>query len=140
MKRNRPLILIVAAAAAVAAWAVPGVLQDEGARTASTAEPSVAPPPSGYVVQIDPATGRIVSSPQQVDPAILDGEMLDRLSTSAEGLVERPSPVPGGGTMVELEGRFQHAFVATAGDSARVAASCISRPAAAANDGGGEGR
>ncbi len=40
-------------------------------------------------------------------------------STSSEGLVETPSPVPGGGVMVDLQGRFRSPLTATLDDDGK---------------------
>ncbi len=45
----------------------------------------------------------------------LSPQMQKALSTSGEGLVETASPVPGGGVMVNLKGRFRSATVGAAG-------------------------
>jgi hypothetical protein len=139
MNRIKPLIAIGTALAAVAVWVVLGVSPDTGERTASPAGESPAVSAAGYVVHIDPVTGRLASTPQGAAPAMFDEEMLNRLSTSSEGLVVQPSPVPGGGVMVDLQGRFQNAFVATVDDSGRVDATCVSSPVAADGE-GGDGR
>ena len=40
-------------------------------------------------------------------------EMQNATSTSSEGLVEEISPVPGGGVMIDLKGRFQSPLIIT---------------------------
>lgn len=139
MNRTKPLIAIGTAVAALAAWVALGVVQDDAARTVSPAEHTPAARAAGYVVHIDPATGRVAEPSLSTVPITIDEEWSNRLSTSSQGLVETPSPVPGGGTMVDLQGRFQNAFVAAVDDTGLVGASCISDPAG--NGGtGGEGR
>ena len=141
MRRTKPLIIIGTAVAVVAAWVVLGVVQvvqDEDARTASPAEHKSAARSAGYVVHIDPATGRVTEPSPSTVPVAIDEQWANRLSTSSEGLVEKPSPVPGGGTMVDLRGRFQNTFVAAVDDSGRVGATCISDPAKAGGEGGEE--
>jgi hypothetical protein len=139
MNRIRPLVAIGIALTAVAVWVVPGVSPDKGELTAPPSVELPAVSTAGYVVHIDPATGRLASTPQGTAPAMFDEEMRNRLSTSSEGLVEKPSPVPGGGTMVDLQGRFQNAFVAAVNDSGRVEATCVAKPEKAAGE-GGDGR
>ena len=139
MNRIKPLIAIGTALAAVAVWVVLGVSPGEGERTASLEAEPPAAPAAGFVVHIDPATGNLALAPQEAVPAMFDEAMRNRLSTSSEGLVEKPSPIPGGGTMVDLQGRFQNAFVATVDDSGRVEASCVSKPETADGE-GGDGR
>ncbi|MGD8412940.1 MAG: hypothetical protein PVF33_01835 [Candidatus Latescibacterota bacterium] len=139
MNRIKPLVAIGLAAAAAAVWVVFVVAPRVAHRAdSSTIEPS-SPPLAGYVVEVDPATGQPAPTPEGAAPVIFDEEMRNRLSTSSQGLVEVPSPVPGGGTMVDLQGRFQHAFVATADDTGRVDVNCVSTPASASGE-GGEGR
>lgn len=82
---------------------------------------------AGYTVFIDPVTGKIVPQPTGPLPLELTEELQNSLSTSSEGLVEIPSPVPGGGTMVRLNGRFQDAMVATTADAGgNISATCLS--------------
>jgi hypothetical protein len=138
MKRTKPLIVISAAVAAAAAWFAMGVVPDKDAPTASPAEHQSAVESAGYVVHIDPATGRVAEPSPSTVPVAIDEQWSNRLSTSSEGLVETDSPVPGGGTMVDLQGRFQNMFVAAVDDSGRVGAACISDPAKASGEGGEE--
>jgi hypothetical protein len=59
----------------------------------------------------DPVTGELVDPPAEApDQVSLPPD--DALSTSSEGLMETPSPVPGGGIMVDLQGRFRSPLVA----------------------------
>jgi hypothetical protein len=53
-------------------------------------------------------------------PLQLPPSLLNALSTSHQGLVEAPSPVPGGGVMVDLQGRFRSMLFATIGPDGRV--------------------
>ncbi len=80
----------------------------------------------GFTVHVDPATGRIV--PNQAPPTELSRGLENALSTSSEGLVEVRSPVPGGGVMVHLEGRFQNTITATADTQGNLSTSCTSTP------------
>jgi hypothetical protein len=128
MNRIKPLVTAGSVLAVVAVWAVLGVSLGKVERTVSTAEDPPATPAAGYVVHIDPATGQLASTPGRETQTMFDEEMRNRLSTSSQGLVETPSPVPGGGTMVDLQGRFQNAFVATVDDSGQVHATCVSSP------------
>lgn len=83
-------------------------------------------PPAGMVVHVDPVTGEFVAPGDGTVPVTLDKEMLNALSTSAEGLVETPSPVPGGGVMVDLRGRFQSTHIAVVDGDGRFSAACYS--------------
>ena len=62
---------------------------------------------SAMRVYIDPETGRRTSRPSDAARRGLDEANAHRpeFSQSSEGLVERPAP--GGGVIVDLEGRFQ---------------------------------
>ena len=76
---------------------------------------SLAPGEAGMIATIDPETGETVVSAGS-------GEAF---STSDEGLVEVPSTAPGGGVMVDLQGRFQNTAVATVCDSDSVHIQCV---------------
>ena len=56
---------------------------------------------------IDPETGEFVSPPEQETPAASESIQPSAFSISAETMEEAPSPVPGGGVMIDLKGRFQ---------------------------------
>jgi len=60
----------------------------------------------------DPVTGELGDPPAEA-PAQVSLPPDDALSTSSEGLVETPSPGPGGGVMVDLQGRFRSPLIAT---------------------------
>lgn len=71
-------------------------------------------------VYIDPQTGEFITSEEA---EVLPEERLTpsaAYSTFHEGLEERPSPVPGGGTMVDLKGRFQSPLTVTIDSSGGV--------------------
>ena len=76
---------------------------------------SVAPGEAGMIATIDPETGETVVSAGSGDA----------FNTSDEGLVEVPSTAPGGGMMVDLQGRFQNTAVATVCDSDSVHIRCV---------------
>lgn len=63
---------------------------------------------AGMRVYIDPVTGEFAEPPAGAAHAPSAAS-----STSDAGLVEIPSPVPGGGVMVDLQGRFRRPLVAT---------------------------
>jgi hypothetical protein len=64
-------------------------------------------------VYIDPQTGEFITPEEAAVPPDERLEPPASSSTSHEGLVEEPSPVPGGGIMVDLKGRFQSPLTAT---------------------------
>lgn len=94
----------------------------------STATPEAS---AGYVVHIDEA-GNIVESGEPIAPEAMTKDLTDALNQSSAGLVQQASPVPGGGVMVNLQGRFQSGFVATVGADGSLDAPCVTDPAAAA--------
>ena len=74
---------------------------------------------SAQRVYLDPRTGRLLSEPPPGAPVMaLSPEELNMLSTSDAGLVEQA--LPDGGYMVDLQGRFQHAAVATVADDGTI--------------------
>ncbi len=60
----------------------------------------------GMIVHIDPATGRIISPPKEALPGPVLQAPVEGAKKPAE-LRQLPSPVPGGGVMIELDERFQ---------------------------------
>ncbi|HET6349857.1 MAG TPA: hypothetical protein VFH88_12305 [Candidatus Krumholzibacteria bacterium] len=93
--------------------------------TAPTAINSVSNTPAfaaGQVIVLDPS-GKISPSQLAENNQLILGEAA---STSAEGLVEVKSPVKGGGTMVNLQGRFQNAMTMTVDANGKVvSAPCV---------------
>jgi hypothetical protein len=67
----------------------------------------------GMKVYIDPKTGEFTKPPAGVSPGEAAAPLKDALSTSSEGLEATPSPVPGGGVMIDLKGRFRTPSTAT---------------------------
>lgn len=71
-------------------------------------------------VYLDPVTGEFITPPEgEVSAA----EMLTpraAFSTSHDDLVEVPSPVTGGGTMIDLKGRFRSPLTATIDGSGQI--------------------
>lgn len=69
---------------------------------------------AGMMIHIDPQTGEILKGPVPgTVPLPLPPTLRRALSTSHQGLFETPSPVPGGGVKVDLQGRFQSPVFAT---------------------------
>jgi hypothetical protein len=134
--KNRNVLVggacVLAVVAAVAIWAVAGGGDEQPGRPAGLVGQPVNQTVSqpAMVTHIDPVTGERTTVPAGDAAAQLG----DRVDTSDEGLVEKPSPVPGGGMMIELDGRFQNAAVVSA-DSDSVKAECVPAEQAA---GGGE--
>jgi hypothetical protein len=117
MRRRHLLALCAIAVLAVCGWPV--------LRTGSDIADEAAPARS--------AAGLIATTG---DPDKADTTLPDRpeFSTSGEGLEVEPSPVPGGGVMIDLQGRFQHAATAAVLDSDSVVVECL--PDSGAHGGG----
>ena len=64
----------------------------------------------GMIVHIDPLTGEIISEPSEHTKVPLSAET-ERVAVHE--LIEVPSPVAGGGIMVELNGQFETPLSAT---------------------------
>lgn len=111
--------VVVCGAVAIAAWAAL-VAAPAGDHDAA------APQDARYRVWIDPDTGA-------PGPALAGASAVDTLAPEAssmptDGLREELVPLPGGGVVVDLRGRFRHAFVATADEDGNVGSSCTSQP------------
>ena len=66
----------------------------------------------GMKIYIDPATGKQSMPPVgRVPPAAFVSSPKAKVNTSSQGLIEQSAP--GGGTMVDLQGRFQSSTKAT---------------------------
>jgi hypothetical protein len=134
---RRTLMLLPAAAALLL------LSGDQWPRHADAAspDPTLTPRAASQVVQVDPSTGKItmIAAPTPEDLRATLGEAV---STSGEGLVQEKSPVAGGGVMINLQGRFRNASVATVDAQGHLKAECGSgSPADAAatpKDGKGE--
>jgi hypothetical protein len=69
---------------------------------------------SGVMIYVDPKTGQLLKEPAPGTAPLAVSPALDNArSTSHQGLVEVPSPVPGGGVEVDLQGRFQSPLIGT---------------------------
>lgn len=74
----------------------------------------------GMIVHIDPATGRIISPPKETLPGPVLQAPVEGAKKPAAELRQLPSPVPGGGVMIELDERFQTPLTATVGADGKV--------------------
>ena len=81
---------------------------------------------AGYFVHIDPVTGKPTAPTPGTVAVPLDARTRYALSTSFAGLQRTPSPVPGGGYMINLQGRFQHGHVAIKDKRSGVLVPCLS--------------
>jgi hypothetical protein len=75
---------------------------------------------TGMRIHLDPQTGQLTKVPAGPLPLQLSPDEENALSTSHQGLVERLSPVPGGGVVVDLQGRFRHPLFATVDAAGKV--------------------
>ncbi len=66
----------------------------------------------GLRAYVDPVTGEFGVPPSWAARRVEALAPGPAYSTSHEGLVETPSPVPGGGVMVDLQGRFRNPMTA----------------------------
>lgn len=110
--------------AATAAAATP---EAAGADDNPTAAPHSA---ASMVVTKDPVTGRLRPATAEEMEQVLTEDMRKALSTSPEGLVEVPSPVPGGGVMVDLKGHFLSLTTAAVDAQGQVSTDCTTGPEA----------
>lgn len=77
------------------------------------------------VVYIDPVTGEFRPPPPGAPGLQLSPQLQNAVSTSSAGLVQVPSPVPGGGIMVRLNGRFQQTMHAEVDASGKFTMRCL---------------
>ena len=135
MKRSLVIPLLVLCMLSVALFAgggeptpepggsVPASAPDllEGAQEEAEAPASTAAA-AGLTVYKDPVTGRLMPIPPGELRHLLTEDVRRATSMSHEGLVETASP--GGGVMVNLQGRFRSVMVATVGPEGVVTADC----------------
>jgi len=69
-------------------------------------------------VYIDPETGEFTTPPEREIATARKQALTAASSTSHEGLEERPAP--GGGTMVDLKGRFRSPLTATIDSNGKI--------------------
>jgi len=87
-------------------------VSDATSELADKRAPGIPEASAGMTVYVNPSTGRIETPPADVRAAMAAAARGVGI-TSAVGLQETPSPVPGGGIMVDLQGRFRIPLVAT---------------------------
>lgn len=103
--------LVLAAQPAFCADADPG-------QPGSTEQAVIEAP--GMKAFIDPATGKLLASPPASAGLALSAAEKNAMSTSSDGLQEVPGPK--GGTMVDLQGRFQSPLQAKIGANGKATA------------------
>lgn len=123
---------LLVAVACVALGAPLAFAQGQPAPTGPTPASAAAP---GMTIHIDPQTGTILEGPAPGSvPLQMTPELQNALSTSHQGLVEAPSSVPGGGVIVDLQGRFQSPLVGTIDPSGKLKIQHLHRPHAGGGD------
>lgn len=99
------------------------------ARGENGEQPALQPAPStvdsraveagASMIVIDQETGEILSPTAEGlvngEPPVVSPGLKNALSTSGEGLEQRPNPAPAGGVMIDLRGRFQSVMGVTIG-------------------------
>lgn len=75
---------------------------------------------SAMVVHIDPKTGEIITPPASALSGQGPRQPVDASKKPPAELRETLSPVPGGGVMIDLQGRFRSPLVATQGADGKV--------------------
>jgi len=113
--------ILVAIAAALTLLALP---YQAGTAVAATddAAPAAAAVTggSGLRVHIDPRTGELLDEP----PPGSETDVGTGLKSTGPALVEEPSPVAGGGTMIRLDDRFRADFRAEVGPDGKLVTDC----------------
>ncbi len=109
-KKRMMLIVIIASSLIVPAiWFT---------ATLTTKEESPSQGQAAQKAHIDPETGQFIKGPKTT-PAAERAADNAAFNTSDEGLVETSSPVEGGGTMVDLQGRFRSPLTAKVGEDGK---------------------
>ena len=140
MKRNASVLLLAGGAIALAVWQL-APANGSGHATHATQEvavtPSIATAPTnspapaasaGYVVHLD-ESGQVSPEATTEDAAEFNAAINEMISTSHEGLSVENSPVPGGGGMIDLQGRFQSTATATVDANGNVVVPCLTNEA-----------
>jgi hypothetical protein len=127
-----------AGAAVAAPPAVPAEIPSEPSvkspppAATSAAKPVIGKPvaAAGMKIHVDPKTGLLLKEAAPAsETLLLTPELQNAMSTSHEGLVEVPSPKPGGGMMLDLKGRFQSPLMATIGPDGKIRTQHLNEPA-----------
>ena len=77
---------------------------------------------SGLTVYKDPETGRLMPLPPEKLEELVSEEFRKSVSMSHEGLKE--TAAPGGGVMIDLQGRFQNAMQVQVGADGQLSSHC----------------
>jgi len=119
MKPKHPLLLLALLALPVVAGG--DRLQSAPATPAGAQTEKMPAFAAGQILILD-SKGKFDYAAQASDIQTVIG---DAVSQSSEGLVQEKSPVPGGGVMVNLQGRFQNAMTMTIDANGNVSAPCV---------------
>jgi len=116
------------------AFALLGTVYDSHSPTTASTSRVVAPSSqAGLILNIDPTTGAIVEQPVAgATKLAVPAELASHMTTSDEGLIEKPNPSGGKGFYVNMEGRYQNAMVGSVANG-KLATPCIQGLTAAAN-------
>lgn len=76
---------------------------------------SVTPPKTSGAQKayVDPESGELAGPPTHDAPGSAQPGEASTLSNSADAMEEKPSPVPGGGVMIDMKNRFRSPISAT---------------------------
>ncbi|MBR9987359.1 MAG: hypothetical protein KFF68_15755 [Desulfosarcina sp.] len=114
MKRFAFFMLVLAFCTHCTNGRTPSTIEDVGqTKTSETASQQQTRTDSAQRAYIDPETGEFISPPEHQTPAASESIQPSAFSTSDEKMEEASSPVPGGGVMIDLKGRFQSPVTAT---------------------------
>lgn len=92
----------------------PSTIEDAGQpKTSATASQQHTRTGTAQRAYIDPETGEFVNPPEHETPVAIKSIQPSALNTSTEPMEEESSPVPGGGVMIDLKGRFKNPIRAT---------------------------
>ena len=128
---NRKLLVL----SIVPAFLLLGMIHDTQAPAkASTTRASATASPQGLILNIDPVTGAILDHPaDRATKVVVSPDLAAHMTTSDEGLIEKPNPSGGKGRYVNLEGRYQNAMVGTVTTDGKLVVPCAQGLNAPAN-------
>ena len=121
---KRPLFfvtdILVAIAAALTLLVLPYQVGTVAAADDAAPAAAAVTGSSGLRVHIDPSTGELLDEP----PPGSETDVGTNLKSTGPELVEEPSPVAGGGTMIRLDDRFRADFRAEVGPDGKLVTDC----------------
>ncbi|WP_372682441.1 hypothetical protein [Desulfosarcina sp.] len=114
MKRFALFMLVLAFCTHCSIGCSPSTIEEVG-QTKASATAAQQQTRTGIALRatIDPQTGEFISPAEQETPTAGNSIQPSAFSISAETMEETSSPVPGGGVMIDLKGRFQSPVSAT---------------------------